>query len=196
MDFGQVEALDQQVLPGGEPGGVVDEDLGKSLPAGVGHGRGSVLKQAKEVRGMAWTAARPALASGLAVGYVTGTHSARGTVEGRPPSAVHYGAFAAIAQLARGRGTVGPVGPRITTRRICQVNPFDLSGKVAVVTGGNGGIGLGIAHGLARAGASIVIVGRNEAKSGCRPRKLQEACGSETLVVTADLAQPRRSTGR
>jgi 2-deoxy-D-gluconate 3-dehydrogenase len=31
---------------------------------------------------------------------------------------------------------------------------FDLSGKVAIVTGGNGGIGLGMAHGLARAGAS------------------------------------------
>jgi 2-deoxy-D-gluconate 3-dehydrogenase len=42
---------------------------------------------------------------------------------------------------------------------------FDLTGKVAVVTGGNGGIGLGMAGGLARAGATVVIAGRNAEKS-------------------------------
>jgi 2-deoxy-D-gluconate 3-dehydrogenase len=42
---------------------------------------------------------------------------------------------------------------------------FDLSGKVAIVTGGNGGIGLGMARGLADAGAALAIVGRNTAKS-------------------------------
>ena len=42
---------------------------------------------------------------------------------------------------------------------------FDLSGKVAIVTGGHGGIGLGMARGLADAGADIAVVGRNEAKS-------------------------------
>src|SRR6185369_3843898 len=42
---------------------------------------------------------------------------------------------------------------------------FDLAGKVAVVTGGNGGIGLGMARGLAEAGADIAVVGRNESKS-------------------------------
>lgn len=42
---------------------------------------------------------------------------------------------------------------------------FDLSGKVALVTGGNGGIGLGMSRGLARAGATVVLAGRDAAKS-------------------------------
>ncbi|MGB6660597.1 MAG: 2-deoxy-D-gluconate 3-dehydrogenase, partial [Xanthobacteraceae bacterium] len=37
------------------------------------------------------------------------------------------------------------------------MNPFDLTGRVAIVTGGNGGLGLGMARGLARAGAEIAI---------------------------------------
>jgi 2-deoxy-D-gluconate 3-dehydrogenase len=45
------------------------------------------------------------------------------------------------------------------------VNPFDLSGRVAVITGGNAGIGLGIARGLAAAGAAIVIAGRRVEKN-------------------------------
>lgn len=42
---------------------------------------------------------------------------------------------------------------------------FDLSTRVAIVTGGNGGIGLGMALGLARSGATVVVVGRNAAKN-------------------------------
>jgi 2-deoxy-D-gluconate 3-dehydrogenase len=42
---------------------------------------------------------------------------------------------------------------------------FDLSGRVAVVTGGNGGIGFGMAKALAEAGAAILVVGRNAAKN-------------------------------
>lgn len=52
---------------------------------------------------------------------------------------------------------------------------FDLSGKVALVTGGNGGIGLGMAEGLARAGATVVIAGRNQAKSQEAAKGLQAA---------------------
>ena len=44
-------------------------------------------------------------------------------------------------------------------------NDFDLSGKVAVVTGGNGGIGPGIAKGLAGAGAAVVLAARNQEKT-------------------------------
>ena len=51
---------------------------------------------------------------------------------------------------------------------------FDLTGKVAVVTGGNGGIGLGMARGLARAGANIAVVARNEEKSAQAVQSLRD----------------------
>ena len=44
-------------------------------------------------------------------------------------------------------------------------NPFDLTGRVALITGGNSGIGLGCAEGLAQAGADIAIWGTNETKN-------------------------------
>ena len=45
------------------------------------------------------------------------------------------------------------------------MNLFDLKDRVAVVTGGNGGIGLGMARGLGQAGAAIVVAARNDEKS-------------------------------
>ena len=46
-----------------------------------------------------------------------------------------------------------------------MINPFDLNGRTAIVTGGNGGIGLGIARGLAQAGAKVAVVGRDREKT-------------------------------
>jgi 2-dehydro-3-deoxy-D-gluconate 5-dehydrogenase len=69
------------------------------------------------------------------------------------------------------------------------VNLFDLTGKVAIVTGGNGGIGLGMAQGLAQAGAKIAVVGRNAEKSAGAAKQLADEANVETLVVTADLAK-------
>jgi 2-dehydro-3-deoxy-D-gluconate 5-dehydrogenase len=63
---------------------------------------------------------------------------------------------------------------------------FDLSGKVAIVTGGNGGIGLGLARGLANAGANIAIVGRNEAKSKAAVDDIA-ARGVKAIAVVADV---------
>ena len=50
---------------------------------------------------------------------------------------------------------------------------FDLSGKVALVTGGNGGIGFGMADALAQAGADVMIWGTNEGKNGEAIAKLK-----------------------
>jgi 2-deoxy-D-gluconate 3-dehydrogenase len=69
------------------------------------------------------------------------------------------------------------------------VNLFDLSGKVAILTGGNGGIGLGMARGLAAAGAKIAVVGRDSAKSEAAANQLSQDAGVETLAITADVAQ-------
>lgn len=63
---------------------------------------------------------------------------------------------------------------------------FDLQGRVAIVTGGNGGIGLGMAHGLAAAGAAVVIAGRDEAKSQAAAREIAERGGTAT-VATVDV---------
>jgi 2-deoxy-D-gluconate 3-dehydrogenase len=63
---------------------------------------------------------------------------------------------------------------------------FDLDGKVAIVTGGNGGIGLGMARGLAEAGADIAIVGRNEAKSMAAVAELKQQ-GTKAISLTCDV---------
>ena len=66
---------------------------------------------------------------------------------------------------------------------------FDLTGKVAVVTGGNGGIGLGMARGLAQAGASVVVAARNAEKSLKAVAEL-EGFGAKADFIPIDLASP------
>jgi len=66
------------------------------------------------------------------------------------------------------------------------MNLFDLKGRVVIVTGGNGGIGLGIARGLAQAGAAVVVAARNAAKSAAAVKEL-EALGAKALALEVDL---------
>lgn len=68
------------------------------------------------------------------------------------------------------------------------MNLFDLTGRVAIVTGGNGGIGLGMALGLARAGASIVVAARDPAKNAAALAELQGQ-GVKALAVETDVTQ-------
>lgn len=65
--------------------------------------------------------------------------------------------------------------------------PFDLTGRVALVTGGNGGIGLGIARGLAAAGASVAIAGRNAAKNSVAVAELS-SLGGRVMAYEADVS--------
>jgi 2-deoxy-D-gluconate 3-dehydrogenase len=62
---------------------------------------------------------------------------------------------------------------------------FDLTGRVALVTGGNGGIGLGMAKGLVEAGASIVLAGRNQAKAKTALAEL----GGKGIFFSADVTK-------
>lgn len=63
---------------------------------------------------------------------------------------------------------------------------FDLSGRVAVVTGGNGGIGLGMAKGMALAGASVVVAGRDAAKNEAAVKELQ-ATGAKASAIAVNV---------
>ena len=65
-------------------------------------------------------------------------------------------------------------------------SPFDLTGRAVIVTGGNGGIGLGMARGLAEAGAAIAIVGRNAPKSDAAVAELKQH-GAKAISVMADV---------
>jgi 2-deoxy-D-gluconate 3-dehydrogenase len=65
-----------------------------------------------------------------------------------------------------------------------------LEGRVAIVTGGNGGIGLGMARGLAKAGARVVVAARDADKSAAAVRELG-ALGSEALAIAVDVADER-----
>lgn len=67
---------------------------------------------------------------------------------------------------------------------------FDLNGRVALVTGGNGGIGLGMAEGLARAGARVMIAARDEQKSRAALNRLPAAgAGSHGSLVVDVLSK-------
>src|SRR5437868_5539498 len=85
-------------------------------------------------------------------------------------------------------------------RRRCRCSPSDhaeripmnrdLADRVAIVTGGNGGIGLGMARGLARAGARVVVAARNEQKSNAAVDELQ-ALGADALAIAVDVNDER-----
>jgi gluconate 5-dehydrogenase len=68
---------------------------------------------------------------------------------------------------------------------------FSLTGRVAVVTGGSRGLGLEIAHGLAEAGASVVVTARRQEWLGPAEAELKEA-GHTVLAVTCDVTDAQQ----
>jgi 2-dehydro-3-deoxy-D-gluconate 5-dehydrogenase len=83
-----------------------------------------------------------------------------------------------------------------------SMKAFDLQGKAALVTGGNGGIGLGMAKGLAQAGATVAIVGRDLSKNVAALESLGKGCVSLEADLSDDKAcramveQAARKLGR
>jgi len=69
-----------------------------------------------------------------------------------------------------------------------MMEPFDLRGKAALVTGGNGGIGLGMARGLAAAGAKVAIAGRDAKKNA----EALGSLGKDSFSVKGDLADEKQ----
>ncbi|TET48711.1 MAG: glucose 1-dehydrogenase [Dehalococcoidia bacterium] len=68
------------------------------------------------------------------------------------------------------------------------MNMFDLTGKIAIVTGGNQGIGLGITRGLAGAGATVVIANRRAAEGQKAAEALQKE-GFNVIAIPTDVSQ-------
>lgn len=68
------------------------------------------------------------------------------------------------------------------------MNLFDLTGRTAIITGGNGGLGLAMARGLAKAGANIAIWARNADKNAAAFEELCAASSGKPLVTQCDVS--------
>jgi 2-deoxy-D-gluconate 3-dehydrogenase len=94
-------------------------------------------------------------------------------------------------KLSKGARLLQRLGQTDSIERRCGMTTlFNLTGKAALVTGGNGGIGLGIARGLARAGARVALIARNTDKSHAAAKALTDETGVAPLVLTADVSSP------
>src|ERR1700722_1668345 len=76
--------------------------------------------------------------------------------------------------------------PSSMLERPMPANPFDLTDKVALITGGNSGIGLGMAKALAAAGADVAIWGTNAAKNAAAGVEIGKA-GGRVLTLECDV---------
>ena len=70
--------------------------------------------------------------------------------------------------------------------------PFDLSGRTAVVTGGNGGIGYGMAAALLAAGAQVAIWGSNEQKTKDAQARLADQTGGHVEAFVCDIGDEQQ----
>jgi NAD(P)-dependent dehydrogenase (short-subunit alcohol dehydrogenase family) len=85
-------------------------------------------------------------------------------------------------------GTLSPIGAEASSREGNEMSMFDLSKRVAVITGGNGGIGLGIAQALAQHGCAISIWGRNAEKNAAAAASLAST-GARVRTQVCDVSK-------
>src|SRR5690606_23191743 len=71
---------------------------------------------------------------------------------------------------------------------------FDLTGRVAVVTGGSKGLGLAMADGLASAGASVVLVSRHADEAGERAAEIQSRHGVRCMGLAMDVTSEEQTS--
>jgi NAD(P)-dependent dehydrogenase (short-subunit alcohol dehydrogenase family) len=76
----------------------------------------------------------------------------------------------------------------MSTETLPGIKLFDLSGKVAIVTGGSKGLGLAMAAGLASAGANLMLVNRNAAEGEAAAQLLHQQFGVKTVSFPADIS--------
>jgi NAD(P)-dependent dehydrogenase (short-subunit alcohol dehydrogenase family) len=81
----------------------------------------------------------------------------------------------------------------MTREKLPGIKQFDLSGKVALVTGGSKGLGLAMAAGLASAGASIMLVNRNAGEGMQAAKALAEDFSIKALSFSADISQQEQT---
>lgn len=67
------------------------------------------------------------------------------------------------------------------------MNLFDLAGRTAIITGGNGGLGLAMGRGLAKAGANVAIWARNDAKNAAARAALKALGSGEVIALACDV---------
>jgi NAD(P)-dependent dehydrogenase (short-subunit alcohol dehydrogenase family) len=101
-------------------------------------------------------------------------------------AAPHARLFAPAGTFKCGRCASAGCAPALGVDRM--YTPFDLSGKVALVTGGNSGIGLGMARAVAQAGADLAIWGTSAAKNRAAKAEL-EGSGRRVLAIECDVGE-------
>src|SRR6476619_5286533 len=87
-------------------------------------------------------------------------------------------------------GITGARQPNSSQRGAPMYRPFDLTGKVVLVTGGNSGIGLGMARAVAEAGADVAIWGTNAKKNAAARAKLA-ASERNILALECDVSDEK-----
>ena len=76
------------------------------------------------------------------------------------------------------------------TSSLPGIKQFDLTGHVAVITGGSKGLGAAIAAGLASAGATVIIAGRNGSQATEAAQEIADKSGTSATGVAADVTRP------